>query len=243
MADYLADTGKLSTEQHGAYLLILMDYWRNGAPNDDDAELANIARMSINAWSIARAKLEQYFSITEGKWLHKRVEQEMVNAASNKHSAHARAIKGSDARWNKNKDASSNASSNAQVMLASCPSPSPSPIQEIDKPKRSRSATCTIQTFLETCQQEGIERIPKDDPIFEFAQNTGIPIEMVRVTWQQFVRNNKETGKRQKDWRAAFRNCVRGNWFKFWYIEADGTVKETSQYRAMKKDLGDNHVQ
>lgn len=47
VGDYLADTLDLTTEQHGAYLLILMTMWQHDAklPNDP-VKLARIARMT-----------------------------------------------------------------------------------------------------------------------------------------------------------------------------------------------------
>ena len=80
IGDYLAGTSRLTTELHGAYLLLIMDYWMNGPLPDDDALLASIAKMTPDAWSIARATLEKYFSIADGCWKQKRIEEELVAA-------------------------------------------------------------------------------------------------------------------------------------------------------------------
>jgi uncharacterized protein YdaU (DUF1376 family) len=124
IGDYLADTSRLTTEQHGAYLLLLMDYWRSGKLPDDDTVLAQICKMKPDAWSIAKAILKQYFIIENGFWVHKRVESEIAEAIENKQKNHKRAVEAANARW---KNATSNATSNANAMLKQCPSPSPSP--------------------------------------------------------------------------------------------------------------------
>jgi len=47
IGDYLADTMHLSTEQHGAYLLLLFSSMAPRAPlHDDDAALAQITGLS-----------------------------------------------------------------------------------------------------------------------------------------------------------------------------------------------------
>ena len=47
IGDYLADTSRLTTEQHGAYLLLLMDYWRSGKLPDNDQVLSQITKLPI----------------------------------------------------------------------------------------------------------------------------------------------------------------------------------------------------
>jgi hypothetical protein len=111
-----------------------MDYWRSGRLPDNDQVLAQITKLSPDAWSNARAMLEQFFSIENGSWIHKRVEQELAQAVDNKAKNHQRAVDAANARWKKQQnDATSNANSNAQAMLKQCPSPSPSPSKIIIK--------------------------------------------------------------------------------------------------------------
>lgn len=78
IADYLADTSHLSTVEHGAYMLLIMHYWRNGGLPDDDAKLARIARLTLGEWQDIRDTMATLF---ERGWRHKRVELELADAA------------------------------------------------------------------------------------------------------------------------------------------------------------------
>ena len=88
-ADYLADTRRLTTEQQGAYLLLLMDSWSSGALPDDDTVLARVAGLDAESWTRTRPAIARYFEITNGKWVHTRIEQEREHA-----QAYAQALHG-----------------------------------------------------------------------------------------------------------------------------------------------------
>jgi uncharacterized protein YdaU (DUF1376 family) len=78
VADYLADTGHLSTIEHGAYLLLIMHYWQNnGLPNTPD-KLARIARMKPSDWNKIEPTLAALF---ESDWHHKRIDFELAKAS------------------------------------------------------------------------------------------------------------------------------------------------------------------
>ncbi len=57
VGDYLGDTGHLTTTQHGAYLLLMMHYWRKGELPDDDRQLSKIAKLPLKTWCDYRATL------------------------------------------------------------------------------------------------------------------------------------------------------------------------------------------
>jgi uncharacterized protein YdaU (DUF1376 family) len=127
IADYLSATSRLTTEQHGAYLLLIMDYWKNGAPPDNDQVLAQITKLSPDAWSNARSMLKVFFQVQDGLWIQNRIELEMVKAQHNKQVNVKRGKAGAEARWNKNAPSIDEASSEVCSADSTSPSPSPSP--------------------------------------------------------------------------------------------------------------------
>jgi hypothetical protein len=72
VADYLADTTHLSTEAHGAYILLLMVMWKSGGelPNEDKA-LARIVRATPAKWQKMKAEILGFFVVVEGNLYHK----------------------------------------------------------------------------------------------------------------------------------------------------------------------------
>jgi uncharacterized protein YdaU (DUF1376 family) len=101
IGDYLADTMHLTTEQHGAYLLLLFHLWRRGILPDEDAALARITGLSASAWSSHRPVLAAFFRIGNGTWQHGRVERERTRIEAKNKSNSSRAKLGAARRWNK----------------------------------------------------------------------------------------------------------------------------------------------
>lgn len=129
IAEYLGDTMHLTTRQHGAYLLLIMAYWRNAGPlPSDDRRLAAICRLHQSEWAEDRDTLAEFFETESELWHHKRIDIEMANALENVQKASDKGKAGAAKRWQR--DATGNATGMPQAMPEQCPgnasSPSPS---------------------------------------------------------------------------------------------------------------------
>lgn len=90
---YLADTTHLTTEEHGAYLLLLMAMWRRGgAVPNDDRDLARIVGLELRVWRKTKRRLLPLLSIEGDLLTQKRLrkEWEYVQEKRNKNAANGR---------------------------------------------------------------------------------------------------------------------------------------------------------
>ncbi len=100
IADYLADTMHLSTEEHGAYLLLMFNYWQTGRPIPKN-RLAKIARLSNDRWNAVEPSLKEFFNDNGSEWSQERIERDLEavktslsqKSAAGKASAQARKAK------------------------------------------------------------------------------------------------------------------------------------------------------
>lgn len=101
-------------------------------------------------------------------------------------------------------------------------------------PEVKKKSPITLRRFLEVCRERNELPIPEDDPIFNNAERENIPTDFLHLCWLEF-RDQHLTirgTKKQADWRATFRNCVRSNWYGLWYTSADGAVSLSSKGHA-----------
>ena len=92
VADYLADTAHLTTLEHGAYLMLMFNYWQRGESfkaNDErslNKRLATVARLSVSEWDEVKGSLSEFFDVTDTEWSQARIERDLaaVNAKSTK---------------------------------------------------------------------------------------------------------------------------------------------------------------
>ncbi len=97
-----------------------------------------------------------------------------------------------------------------------------------------KMGSVTIKTYIAACVEAGIDAVPGDDPIFEYTEKVGIPREMVALAWYVFRDTYIDTQQKQSSWLQHFRNAVRKNWGKVWYLQDGGGWALTTAGRQAK---------
>ncbi len=155
VADYLADTGHLTTEEHGAYLLLIFNYWQTGKPLRKD-RLSTVARLSNDRWILVERALKEFFHDNGETWAHFRIEGDLVAVQESVDKA-SKAGKASAAARQRKKELKDNArSTRVQQTLNECSTDVPTPTQPSDQ---SKADQITLETLTENQPESG-----KPDP-------------------------------------------------------------------------------
>ncbi len=174
VGDYLADTARLNTAQHGAYLLLIMDYWRNGPPPDDDETLARITRSSAAEWRKLRRAVIGYFEVIGGAWRHGRIDAELAEATARNAKHAEKARRAASARWGKH--GGDDPPSNAPSIPPSNPSGSATSNAQSNAPAMPTTTTTTIN--------------PKATPSLSPLMPQNLPPE----AWERWRQHRREKG-------------------------------------------------
>lgn len=100
---YHRDTTHLTTEEHGAYLLLLMAAWGTDdctLPNDE-RRLAALAQMPVPKWRKIAPTVLEFWTIDKGRISQKRLLKEWQYVRQTK----AKRADAARAKWNKSSDA------------------------------------------------------------------------------------------------------------------------------------------
>ena len=202
---YLADTQHLTRGEHGAYFLLMMAYWRNKGPlQDDDKRLSSIVKASPKEWKELRPVLVEFFKVADGTWRQKRIDAELAGANDRQDAVQRKAKEAAEVRWGRHpKHPPSNAPSMLQALPEDvheeCPTPSPTPGICIQPGLNLKNSVCglTTHTLPDSFKAEIQVSRPDLDPDIVwgvFAQKTN-PKDRTIAVWRSWIARERSPVK------------------------------------------------
>lgn len=198
---YLADTRHLSTVEHGAYLLLLMEAWRRPSCSlpDDDRLLARLAGLSDDEWLKIKGIVLDFWQYDgrRKEWRQLRLVKERDFLANQSRSQRDRVLK----RWNKKEN----------THTGSIPDLYPDDTQKIP-PHPHPIKDNSLRSLSKKTEKNGT-RIPDDfEPDREWSRKQGLTNSELRFEFEQFkdfwkAKSGKDATK--KDWQATWRTWIR----------------------------------
>jgi uncharacterized protein YdaU (DUF1376 family) len=199
IGDYLRDTMHLTTTQHGAYLLLLFACWTNGPLLDDDKHLGAITKLSPADWLEMRPTMENFFSVENGFWIHKRVEEEINNAKSMAAKRSTAGKAGMTSRWHNKTDNKQITKAITKPITNDNPSPSPSH-RERERDSLSGGNSVELPSWYPQTETEAVAA----------CMSSGVEEAFIRQVW------NKGAGRGGLDSKSVpirrFPNHVKTEW-------------------------------
>jgi hypothetical protein len=111
------------------------------------------------------------------------------------------------------------------------------PAADAAVPRKRVAKKMTLRAWFDSLPQ-GERGVPETDPIFDYAEKIDLPYDFLVLQWKFFCTKYNDVPKTYTDWRAVFRNSVRSNWFKLWFLDEAGQYLLTTQGRQAEREFG-----
>lgn len=227
IGDYSSHTKGLSLIEDLAYRRLIDEYYlAEHAFNGCSSDVARLIGLRDNLQEVEYV-LNRYFTKDGDYWHHGRIDSDIADYHQKQEKRSNAGKKSAEARQK---------STDVEQVLNECSANveltnNHKPItinQEPIKKNTSGKPLVTFSSWINSLKDLNESAIEENDPIFEYASEAGIPSDYLRITWVEFKAEFMANDKKQKDWRAHFRNFVRKNYYALWWIE-NGEYKLTTR--------------
>ena len=227
IGDYSSHTKGLSIIEDLAYRRLIDEYYlAEHAFNGCSSDVARLIGLRDNLQEVEYV-LNRYFTKDGDYWHHGRIDSDIADYHQKQEKRSNAGKKSAEARQK---------STDVEQVLNECSANveltnNHKPItinQEPIKKNTSGKPLVTFSSWINSLKDLNESAIEENDPIFEYASEAGIPSDYLRITWVEFKAEFMAKDKKQKDWRAHFRNFVRKNYYALWWIE-NGEYKLTTR--------------
>jgi uncharacterized protein YdaU (DUF1376 family) len=202
VADYLGDTRHLTTEQHGAYLLLLMSMWRAGGELiNDPAKLARMTGCTPSRWAKISGDVLEFFDAGDGVLTHGRITVELEKAVEKSiKRADAGSLGGKAKALKTHKSNLANASDLLKHSSESEP--------ESEEVSEAKASSPTSLPKRRPSRRAPEDWSPAEITVARLSAEGHTAGDLERALTRM---RDHEYAKPHSDWDAAFRNWVRND--------------------------------
>lgn len=251
IGDYAQATAHLSFVEDAAYSRLLRKYYAEEKPLPADLKAVQrlVGARTREEREAVETVLGEFFDLQADGWHNKRADAELARAnaqaETNRQIAVAR-----EERKKASKPFNECPTQGARIVHESLneslasrePSQTPDSINTPPvppaggEPGRAKAEAIGFPAWCAMVKAKGEKLVPEGDPVFAYAERVGLPDDFLLLAWREFQDRYSDgtKPKRYRDWRAVFRNAVRGNWFKLWWHDGNGYALTTAGMQAAK---------
>lgn len=227
IGDYSSHTKGLSLIEDLAYRRLIDEYYlAEHAFNGCSADVARLIGLRDNLQEVEYV-LNRYFIKDGDSWHHGRIDSDIADYHQKQEKRSNAGKKSAEARKKATDVEQVLNECSAGVELTNNHKPLTNN-QEPIKKNTSGKPLVTFASWIASLKESNTPVIEDDDPIFEYAKDAGIPRDFLLITWIEFKAEFSAKDKKQRDWRAHFRNFVRKNYYSLWWID-NGEYKLTTR--------------